>query len=112
MKKKQLTYRLFSFVFLLVIGGSMYFQTQTTFDKETKKENVEKEQESKTVVLEAASDLLLPSSVVVNHLQKLVLFELPNLQSEAVYERIDHNSIALTTFFVKLFNRTIATKAP
>ena len=89
-------------------GRTVYVQSQVSLSEEIKKEIVETEDaDQESVSLESTDDVLVPSTVVVSDLKKFVLFELPSFTAQITSERFDHNSKALTTFFVKLFNHEL-----
>ena len=113
MTKRSKLYRILSFFFLFIIGTTLYIQSQPVHKITVKKEKTEQsDQDTHVLEFSSGDEIILPSSVVSPNIKKHIILEVQEFPSVHSFEIVEHSSTALTTFFVKLFNHTIATKAP
>ncbi len=115
MKQEKPTYRLFVLLLFVLVTTSWFYQSQEVLIDEVKKEvantDADDSEESQSE-LGTCQVVVMPSSVTCDHHKKIFILDIPVFPSECCFEVIQHNSKAFTTFFVKLFNHTIATKGP
>ena len=113
MKAPKSTYRLLPLLFFVLISTSLFYQSQEILIDEVKQEVADTEDADESQAeLGTCHVVVIPSSVTCDHHKKTFVLNILLFPSEHCFEVIQYNSKAFTTFFVKLFNHTIATKGP